>query len=112
MTAAKEPANTDHSTAVTPHQRMMAVLELSVQLTLGHYHDFIQRTDFDTAKDFGAHQSACKSALSHLEALMKLQQLCRNQTEPHDNQSHKENTSHQLEQILIKTRQILSTHDP
>lgn len=44
----------------------------AVDCALQSYRRFYGTTDFETAKDFSAHHTACKAAIAHIELLLKL----------------------------------------
>jgi hypothetical protein len=44
----------------------------AIALALTSYHEFSQREPGGTQKDFAAHHTACKVAISHIELLIKL----------------------------------------
>lgn len=73
--------------------------------TVQSYQDFASRDAPDSAKEFGAHHSACKAALAHLEALLKLN------THNRTPSTAEKTTSPDLDTLLQQARTILTKHD-
>jgi len=53
-------------------QRIAEILPDALARALTSYHVFSQQQAADEAKEFAAHHSACKIAISHIELLLKL----------------------------------------
>ena len=49
-----------------------AVLSHAFTQSLRRYQDFLNLCPVGDAKDFAAHQAACKAAIAHMESLLKL----------------------------------------
>ncbi len=49
-------------------------LPSAISKTLNSYEEFITTNEKQDAKNFSAHHTACKAAISHLELLLKLAQ--------------------------------------
>lgn len=75
----------------------------AVAFNLRTYQDFMAQVTADNAKDFTAHHTACKAALAHIEALLKLHQLCAPTQSKNNN-----DVSEKLEPLLQQARNILS----
>lgn len=82
---------------------------LPVALTRGivSYTEFSEKSAPENAKDFIAYHTACKAALGHLGALLKIGDAC-NKAAPPVQQKPLE-----LEDLLRQTRQVMSqSHAP
>lgn len=44
----------------------------AIEKALASYHEFYDQMTPDNAKDFSAHHGACKTAIAHIELLLKL----------------------------------------
>lgn len=96
--------NTEKNT--DPVIAVLAITGSSILQTLHSYQNFSQTEHTENAKEFALHHTSCKAALAHLEALLKLQTLCRTQTA-----QNSKNPSQDIEKLLQQTRQVLSAHD-
>ena len=52
--------------------KIKKIMPLFINETLDRYSDFYNSENPSDAKEFSAHHSACKSALAHIEALLKI----------------------------------------
>lgn len=58
-------------------EQVRAFLPIAITRTLNSYKQFMEKAELTTdhnAKEFSAHHAACKTAISHLELLLKLAQ--------------------------------------
>lgn len=76
------------------------VLPAAVTRAVDHYTDFSTRLPPDSAKDFSGFHTACKAAISHIAALLKLEKLC-------GTSFVTSNLSLDIETLLRETRQNL-----
>lgn len=56
----------------TTRAQIAEYLPDAVDQALESYRNFYKKTDFEDAKDFASHHSACKAAIAHVELLLKL----------------------------------------
>lgn len=71
------------------------------------YHDFnLVRPDMDS-KSFGAHHSACRAALSHLDLVFKLKQKMQ-EAQPDAGGDIGDNVSQNLERLIMDARAELN----
>jgi len=52
--------------------KIKKIMPFFINETLDRYSEFYNSENPSEAKDFSAHHSACKSALAHIEALLKI----------------------------------------
>lgn len=53
-------------------QDIARVLPAAIKKALTSYENFVIDNNYDDSKQFSAHHSACKAAITHLELLLKL----------------------------------------
>ncbi|NBX65896.1 MAG: hypothetical protein EBQ96_02760 [Proteobacteria bacterium] len=52
--------------------KIAASLPDAIDFAMQSYRKFYEREKYEDAKDFSAHHSACKTAIAHIELLLKL----------------------------------------
>lgn len=60
---------------VQTREHIKEFLPATLRKALSSYHQFVDKDDFATDKDFSKHHMACKVAISHIELLIKLSRL-------------------------------------
>lgn len=82
---------------------MRQVFPAAVTRAVGHYTHFSQRIPPDNAKEVAGFHTACKAALAHITALLKLEKLCgKDAPAPKD-------APDDIDTLLQETRRILLT---
>jgi hypothetical protein len=85
---------------------MLQTLSAALARVTGAYDEFCSRLSPDNAKDFIAHHNACKAALAHLGAIIKLHNLW----QKNERNSNTDNNG-ELESLLRQARSVLLATD-
>jgi len=93
-----------NETSLPPPHPVDQIFPAAVARAVDHYTDFSTRTPPDSAKEFTGFHMACKAAISHIAALLKLEKLIGRETK-------KQSVSDDIEALLRETRENLLKYD-
>lgn len=88
----------EHEITDIPRDPVQQMFPAAVARAVDLYTDFSSRTVPDAAKEVTGFHTACKAAIAHITALIKLEKLCGSELKP---------ISENIEDLLRQTRQVL-----
>lgn len=84
-------------------QQIKNFLPSAILQTLTSYEEFMMKDESINAKDFSAHHSACKSAISHLELLLKIAKVA-------DIPNQSDESENILKDMLLQAEERVQSH--
>lgn len=99
-------SDTQDETAVSTPHPVHSIFPAAYTRVVRHYTDFSETDPPHSAKEVVAFHTACKAAIGHLSALLKLEKLCG--LEKHTPQDDVETLLRETRQALLTTE---SDHD-